>query len=180
MTVLFSVVLLVLALAIVMIFAMIGELGGRIEASGAAKAKSLVPLEEAQLGRRPVVWPEEFGELDDLSGQPTVLLVLSASCRSCARVGKQLMDERAEWAGRLRGVVISAASLDRARQFQLTNDLHGFPCFLDDEGSWVTGEFGVQTSPVALLLRDGRLDAAYVLDDLDLLEPLIPRRTEAA
>lgn len=180
MTVLFSVLLLVMAIGMVMLFAMIGELAGRVEGASGAKATSLAPLEEARLGQRPVVWPRELGEFSDAPGQPMMLLVLSASCRSCARLAKQLVDGRAEWAGRLQGLVISAASLDRAREFQEAHGLYGFRCFLDDEGSWVTGEFGVQTSPVALLLRDGRLDAAYVLDDLDLLLPLIPRRTEAA
>ncbi len=180
MTVLFSVVLLVLALGMVMLFAMVGEVAGRVGGSDGTGSRSLVPLEEAELGRRPVVWPDELGELSESPGQPALLLVLSASCRSCSRVARQLVDKREEWAGRLQGVVISAASLDRARQFQSANDLHGFRLFLDDGGDWVTSEFGVQTSPSALLLRDGQLDAAYIFDDMDLLVPLIPRRTEAA
>ncbi|MDQ2956124.1 MAG: hypothetical protein M3Y42_04055 [Actinomycetota bacterium] len=179
MTVLFSAVLLVLALAVVMLFAMIGELASRVEESGHGVQKSLMPLEEAQLGHRPSRWPAELGELPESATQSAAVLVLSASCRSCGKLAKQLVSERSEWAPRLHGVVISAASLDRAREFQQTNELYGFNLFLDDGGEWTTGEFGIQTSPVALMMRDGRLDAAYILDDLNLLAPLMPLRTEA-
>ncbi len=180
MNILFSVVLLILALAVVMLFAMYGELAARVQAGGGGSSKStLIPLDEAKLGRSPDRWPTEFGLLSQ-ADVPVGVLVLSASCRSCARVAAQLVAGGETWRGKLLGVVISAASLDRAQEFQAANGLTDFTCYLDDGGEWVTGEFGVQSSPVALIMRSGKLDAAYILDDLDLLKPLIPTTTEAA
>lgn len=179
MNILFSVVLLILALAVVMLFAMYGELAARVESGGSGRKSTLVVLDEARLGRRPDRWPTEFGLLPQ-ADVPVGVLVLSASCRSCARVASQLVSASDSWRGKLLGVVISAASIERAQEFQAANDLTGFTCYLDDGGEWVTGEFGIQSSPVALIMRSGKLDAAYILDDLDLMKPLIPTTTEAA
>jgi hypothetical protein len=47
--------------------------------------------------------------------------------------------------------------------------LSQFPYYVDDGGDWVATQFGVRHSPLALVVRDGRMLAAYQFNNVAAL-----------
>jgi hypothetical protein len=161
-------VVLLLAAAVVALFAMLGELHARV---GPA-APSTAELDEVKVGRRLDVWPKELAAL--ASAPDAVLLVLSTSCASCNTVADQLGDRSDLLAGYETGVVLSTPDRDRADGFVREHGLPPRSVYVDVGGHWVTEAFGVQTSPSALILRDGELTSALVFGDLAALQSGVP------
>jgi hypothetical protein len=160
-------VVLLLAAATVVLFAMLGELYARV--GGAAE--STRPLQEAAVGQRPATWPAELARLAD--APEAVLLVLSTACVSCNQVAEQLRDQPDPLPGLLAGVALSTPDEQRAETFI---DRYGLPresVYVDGGGRWITESFGVQTSPSALVLRDGELVSAVVFSDIETLKTAI-------
>lgn len=60
-----------------------------------------------------------------------------------------------------------------SEEFVQRHDLTGFPVYVDEEGDWVSREFGARTSPSGLVFRQGVVDAAYVFGDVVALESAI-------
>jgi hypothetical protein len=164
---------LVLLLVAVMIlfFAMLGELYSRVGPATPATG----PLEEAKVGQRPQAWPPELAPL--ATATDAVLLVLSTSCASCNQVAGQLRDQFEPMAGYDTGVVLSTADPERAEAFMRDYGLPRASVFVDVDGAWVTKEFGVLTSPSALILRDGQLSSALVFTDIAALQSAVAPAT---
>lgn len=165
MLVVFAFALLILAAAVVILFAMLAELATRVpERSTPARDPRVRPLEEARLGRAPDVWPAALPDVDRAT-----LLVLSTACSSCRDVAGQLTVDpgHTDWADV--AVVVSSASRQNGEEFVSQLGLDGFPVYVDEGGEWVTAEFGVQTSPGALVFRAGRLISAHVFNDVTAL-----------
>jgi len=162
MLVLFGFALLVLAAAMVVLFAMMGELSSRVPEPGSIQRDTTVrPVEEAKIGHAPGVWPEG---LPDPAG--AVLLVLSTACGSCKQVAEQLGADRAHTDWPELAVVVSTAGRQTGQEFVAAHGLDRFPHYIDEGGEWIMGEFGVQLSPTALVLRSGKLTSAYVFNDV--------------
>jgi len=66
-------------------------------------------------------------------------------------------------------ILVSSPSRDRGEDFVQQHGLARFPYFVDEGGDWVQDEFGVMMSPTGLVMREGRLDAAMVFQDVAAL-----------
>ncbi len=169
MLVVFGVALLVLAAAVVVLFAMLAELAARVpDRSAPYRNPAIRPLDEARVGHSPDVWPAGLPHRER-----SVLLVLSTICNACEDVARQLVSDpgHADWAEA--SVVMSTGARIRGEEFVTRNRLERFPYFIDEGGEWVHGEFGVQSSPTALVFRGKRLESALEFNDVAALRVAI-------
>jgi hypothetical protein len=167
--------LLILAVAVGVLFAMCAELSQRISSSsgGAApdttRANGYVrPLDRPGVFLRPdVIWPPEFDGIT--SSDAFLLIVLSTSCTSCMNVASEL---GSEWtrrtAGRL-GIVISTPDIHRGTSFVAEHNLGGIPHIIDEDGAWTTKALGLSLSPVGLIFIGNSLQGSYVFNRVELL-----------
>jgi hypothetical protein len=154
--------MLVLAAAIALLFAMVGELASRVpEFNRAINRDPLRPVEGAKLGHVPASWPAALGNL--AADENALLLVLSSACASCEDVGRQLHNVAPNPGVAL---LVSCGSRETGEAFVARHDLKSIDHFIDVGGNWVRGEFGVMVSPAGLLLRRGRLESALIVQDL--------------
>ncbi|GAB3953376.1 hypothetical protein [Micromonospora vulcania] len=163
----FGIALLILAGAVLVLFAMLGQLAAR-EGVIPSQGSGIRLLEEAHVGRVPVAWPTGLAGFGD--GPLRIVLVLSTACSSCRTVAGQLADEAdvADF-----GVAISTADAAAGREFVAANGLARLPHHVDEGGDWVSGEFGVAVSPAALVFRDGMLISALAFTDLAKLRSTV-------
>ena len=172
MLIIFGIALLVVAAAVVMLFAMLGELATRIPAPGPPRRDPVVqPLEEARLGSIPAYWPPGLRQAD--GDRDLVLIVLSTVCSTCADIAFQLTEEpgHSDW-GEL-AVVVSTGSESAGQSFITQHRLTAFRWFIDTGGDWISQQFGVRVSPTALAFSDGRLSSAYGFHDVAALRAKI-------
>jgi len=166
---------LILAVGMVVLFAMFGELSARVAQAGTRpRSTEVAPLEGARLGCVPDTWP---AGLVTAGEAPSVLLVLSSACGSCLDIAEQLRDSpvEAEWDDM--GIVISTSHQETGDEFVAGNKIGRFPHHVDVGGSWVISQFDVNFSPSALVFEDGQLAAAYIFHDVAALRAKI---TEAS
>jgi hypothetical protein len=176
MEIFFAAVLLILVAAVVLLFAMLGELTSRLPTereTAAARDPEIWPLDDARLGVEPGRWPAELTGLAaaasaDLDSAQTVL-VLSTACSTCKDVAQQLSDELDRGAENGMAVVVSTAERARGERFVQQYGLQRLAHYVDEGGSWVADEFNVRMSPTALVLRGGRLESALVFQDVQAL-----------
>lgn len=167
---LFAFVLLFMAAAIVVLFAMLGELAARIpQPSRTRLGSSIKPVEGARIGHVASWWPSQLSYLKDRRNG--VLLVLSSACASCEDIGRQLQ-QAADARSSDFGILVSCGNAESGQDFISRHGIDKFSSYIDRGGEWVRGEFNVMMSPVALLFREGRLQAALVFDGLDALHKL--------
>ncbi|TDC69473.1 hypothetical protein E1200_08395 [Actinomadura sp. GC306] len=195
MEIFFGAVLLILAAAVVLLFAMFGELTSRLpteRAEAAARDPEIWPLEDARLGTAPAGWPGGLAGLaagaadrdadrdadrnadrnaDRDAARP--VLVLSTACSTCKDVAAQLSEELDRGAGGDMAVVVSTAERARGERFVQRYGLHRLAHYVDEGGAWVAEEFNVRMSPTALVVRDGRLESALVFQDVQALRTAI-------
>jgi hypothetical protein len=165
MLVVFGVALLVLTAAVVVLYAMLAELAARVpERSGPTRNREIRPLDEARVGHAPDVWPAVLPHRER-----SVVLVLSTICNACEDVARQLVSDpgHPDWAEA--SLVISTGARIRGEEFVTRNRLGQFPHFVDEGGEWVSGEFGIQSSPSALVFHGGRLESAHEFNDVAAL-----------
>jgi hypothetical protein len=166
MIIVFGFVLLVLAGALVLLFAMFGELASRVGTHTESLRNDRVePLEDATLGAVPGNWPAELAEVAD--AEHALLIVVSSSCRNCADVMSQLSADAATRADVF--VLVSCPTARAGREFVAAYETSGLRYHIDEYGSWVGTEFNVHVSPVGLVLRDGRLDSALMFTSVAAL-----------
>jgi hypothetical protein len=179
MLLVFGVALLLVAAAVVVLFAMLGELASRVPDPAADRPVQIVePYSDATLGSAPQVWPDGLPEVSSC-----VLLVLSTMCNSCTDVADQLVAHRTRGQWPELGVVVTTGGPYRAADFIAEHGLSQFPHYIDEGGDWVTTQFGVRHSPLGLVLRDGRLVAAYRFNSVAALRRRVAEdrpATEAA
>jgi hypothetical protein len=172
MLIIFGIALLIVAAAVVMLFAMLGELATRIPAPGPPRRDPVVqPLEEARLGSIPAYWPPGLRQAG--GDRDLVLIVLSTVCSTCADIAFQLTEEpgHSDW-GEL-AVVVSTGSESAGQSFITQHRLTAFRWFIDTGGDWISQQFGVRVSPTALAFSDGRLSSAYGFHDVAALRAKI-------
>ena len=168
---------LILAVGMVVLFAMFGELSVRVTEAGKVRRNTDVrPLERAQLGQVPASWPQSIG---DSTAEEFTALVLSSACASCADIAVQLISQpgHRDWLNM--GVVVSTSDRQTGEEFIARNGLEVFPHYVDVGGEWVSGEFGVRMSPSALIFRAGQLSSAYQFQDVAALRAALKQATAA-
>jgi hypothetical protein len=175
MELVFGAVILILAAAIVLLFAMLGELNSRLptDQGGAAAQRdsAIFPLDEARLGVEPATWPSELPPID--GADPRTVLVLSTACSTCQDVAHQLDDELGRGEGGDMAVVLSTADRRRAEDFVRRYRLDRLPVYVDEGGAWVGEELGVRMSPTALVMASGRLESALIFQDVSALRAAV-------
>lgn len=162
----FGLILLLVVVAIVVLFAMFGELASRVPESDRT---GTVIYDSAQIGTRPDQWPEPLRHCQDGTAQ---LVVLSPTCTTCRSVAEQIMREPTP-ATEL-ALVISCSTRESGEAFIQEHDLGALVHYIDVGGQWVTHGFGISVSPCALLLRDGMLVTALLFQEFATLQDAIP------
>ena len=176
MLLLFGIALLLVAAAVVVLFAMLGELASRIPDPAANRPTPIVePYPDAEVGRAAEHWPDALPDISNC-----VLLVLSTMCSSCTEVADQLTAERAgaEWPEL--GVVVTTGGPYHAKDFIAQHGLSRLAHYVDDGGDWVATQFGVRHSPLALVVHNGRLAAAYRFNNVAALRRRVDEDRAAA
>jgi hypothetical protein len=173
--ILFGFLLLILAAAVGVLFAMCAELSRRIAtssggtSSGAPGANGYArPVDRPNVFLRPdVSWPREFDELR--SRDAFLLLVLSTVCTTCNSIGSEIGREWATRPDERLGIVISAPDISRGEEFVAQCQLDNIPHLVDEDGSWTTKAFGLSLSPVGLMFLRNNLLNSYVFNHMEPL-----------
>ena len=165
--------LLVVAAATVVLFAMLGELYARTGATADERDthRFVRPLTEARVGARPGSWPAGLSHFE--TAPHGVVIVLSTACGSCEDVAAQLDTGEDPAAYGELAVLLSTGDPAKADEFLARHPLGGLRPHVDHDGAWVTTEFGVRTSPTALIFQGGRLASALVFSDIAVLRPAV-------
>lgn len=172
----FGIVVLLLAGGVVLLFAMFGELASRLpEPQGTERNQDVWALETGTIGAAPEIWPASL-ESHVTAPDPRLLFVLSTACAPCKGIAAQLSDELS--AGHMPDValVISTASHDNGEAFVKQYQLDALPHYIDEGGTWVRTELGVDTSPSALTIHDGRLESVVAFQDIHALRAVVDQR----
>lgn len=159
MTVVLSAVALILAGAVVLLFAMMGELASRIPEAEPDRPW-IRKNEDVLAGRLPDSWPPELAGIP--ARADAVLVVLSTVCNSCRAIAGQLA-AHTDWADV--ALVVSTPASPDGHDFIAEFGLGSVPHFVDHGGDWVRRQFGVQSSPTAVALRAGRSVGGYSFSD---------------
>src|SRR5690242_13646262 len=116
----FGAVLLAVVAALVLLFAMLGELASRLPEQGSAaqtaRSREVRPRAEARLGVEPGAWPTPLAGISDTAGR-SVVLVLGTACSTCGDVAGQLAAELDAGVGDDMAGVVSTADPQRAEEF---------------------------------------------------------------
>ncbi|GAA1710646.1 hypothetical protein GCM10009765_69930 [Fodinicola feengrottensis] len=159
--------LLLLTAAVVVLFAMVGELSTRIPVP--ADDPGVASHSDFIAGAVMNDWPEALGGL--AHRRSATVLVLSSICSTCNSVADELANYRPEKLADI-GVVVSCGVAQVGEDFVGQHSIGHLPHLVDAGGSWVSTNFGVKTSPTALRFQDGVLVEAY---SFSRLEPLLGR-----
>lgn len=159
------VALLLAVVAIVGLFAMMGELSARVGARPEENDRTVEPVDGAVTGVVPRTWPDGLGHLAD--AELAAVLVFSPRCGSCARIAPTVAGHPARDRTDVQlGVLVSCHDSERGLAFVREHNLSGVPYAFDVEGAWTAGEFAVTTSPTLLLFQDGHLRSASSIGSL--------------
>lgn len=157
----------VLAVAVVGLFAMMGELASRVpdpdQAPGAASGPgSLEPLAEARLNVAPDDWPPELAEVRDAARAHVI--VFSATCATCKQIASGETGPL-DVLPQPMAVMVSCPRQEAGDEFLAAHPMiTDYPHVLDVRGDWLTGNFEVQTSPSVLVFTHGRLVSAHTFN----------------
>ena len=169
MSYLFGFGLLVVAGAVVVLFAMLGELyarSGGMEGAGAPGGGSgtvrLLRRSPRRVAAEALARRSGGGRHGGPAGGAGVQHLLQ-QLREGGRRGRR--------PGRQRdfAVLISTIDQERGEDFMSRHELAGLPHHIDVGGEWVAEELGVMTSPSALVFRHGRLVSALLFTDMAAL-----------
>ncbi|MES9542605.1 MULTISPECIES: hypothetical protein [unclassified Actinomadura] len=175
MLIVFGFALLLLTAAVVVLFAMLGELATRVPDPDDRPVPVVRPLDGTNIGREPGEWPAGLPDRDD-----AVILVLSTVCASCQTIAKQLAAEPEHLAWAELGLVISTGAREGGEDFVTANRLGSYRHHVDEGGAWTRAEFAVEISPTALVFRGGRLASAHTFNDVAALRDAVRKEMETA
>lgn len=166
LVVILCVLVLLIAVGLVMVFAMLGELSSRVSNPDATEdlGRHIAPI-DARVGSAITDWPASL----DLP-RSCVLIVFSTICESCRALAGELRDGASIPTDSPVGVVVSTG--DRAAGERFVEEFglaQQRPVFVDVGGAWVKTNFDIAQSPAVLVLADGRLQFAYGFDRLAAL-----------
>lgn len=154
-----SVAVFLLTIAVVGLFAMMGELASRVPQAQDQQVPQVMPPEpisEIQLGVVPPDWPTELAHLS--TADRAVIVVLSTLCTSCGRVAS---GQTGPLTG-VSGLIISCPRPSKGNEFLSENPmLRDHRVALDVAGEWLTTHLGIDVSPSVLVFERGRLLSAH-------------------
>ncbi|MET8279893.1 hypothetical protein [Micromonospora sp. NPDC005174] len=168
-----SIALFVLTVAVVGLFAMMGELSSRVPQEDVVDVAT--PIDNAALGTAPQIWPDDITHL--ATREFAALVVLSTSCSSCRRIA-------AGATGQLSlppdvAVIVPAPSLADGQQFVAESSvISEFPHSIDVGGEWLTKNLAVDISPSVLVFNRGALVTAHTFSSAAALNELLDRPVE--
>jgi len=164
-----SIAILLLTCAVIVLFAMMGEVASRLGDS-VARPTTTRDLLDANLGKAPTWWPAPI----DADSPPSLALILSTSCQVCVKVSRSLAELGPDSLSDQTALVISCPNFDRgwsfAEEFALPNI--GGTLVIDDRGEWARNELNIDISPSIVTFEGGTILAAYAFGSLDDLPPL--------
>ncbi|MEU8251356.1 hypothetical protein [Nonomuraea sp. NPDC048916] len=170
-TILIVTLLVLLTVAVVILFAMLGELSAQVSAApvtGEGRPESIQPLPDAKLGAKVIELPK------GLARPPGVLLVLSTTCGACQELAPQARGFFASAGVELVGIVVSCASAESGRDFVTQFGLADVPSYVDVSGQFSTAALGVGMSPAAVALSaEGIIRSAVVFSSFNALSSWI-------
>ena len=164
---------LVLAAAVIVSYAMFGELAARFEESvlGQSVRSFVGPLKNAPLNTSPKSWPAALQSIS--KARPGALLVFSTSCISCERLAPSLASAMESFPISDIALTIASPRRELAESFVEKHQLQLVRHWIDDGGKWLRDDVGVSTSPVCLLFDEGELTAALSFSDFPILSDAI-------
>jgi len=164
--------MLILTLAVVSLFAMFGELASRLP-NESDQGGHATPIAGAPLGRPVEAWPDSLLALAS-SQRPVLLIVLSTACESCKSVADQLVQYQPREIPYSLAVIVSTGKQVRGEDFVRDHKLSLLAHYVDEGGQWTSGALGIDRSPSALTVRNGRLQEAYLFNNVDALLEELP------
>ncbi len=163
MDTLLAIGLLLLAVCVVVLFAMMGELSSRLpkeEQSG----PTIRAIDEFESGRAPSYWPSELAYLSERPDR-TLMVVLSTVCTSCRNVAEQIKADASRRELTDLALVISTGARDNGEDFVKEFGLGGVSHFIDVGGTWTQGEWGIRISPAGIIVQGGLALSASTFTD---------------
>jgi hypothetical protein len=165
------VTLCLLSVGVVLLFAMMAELWSRLAplAPLSGVVTAIRPLDEARIGASDIDWPIELSQVPLLAD--ATLVVFSTSCATCREIAGQL-SSRGSGGSRLLDslfIVVSCPQEEIGEDFIQRYSLRDAPHIVDSRGEWTRTQLGVQTSPSALVFRNGRLEKAFTFGSAEAL-----------
>jgi hypothetical protein len=176
-TIIIGIVLLLVVIAIVVLFAMFGELASRVP-KPVQPDQAVHAYSKARIDAQPALWPDPMQDFDIATRtDERVILVLSSSCTSCMAVADQVhaMQRTNEQALDRFVVLVSCDTLERGQAFLNQHALLAVHHYIDVGGTWVRENFNVSISPSALVIANGVLASALTFQDLTVLLEALDR-----
>lgn len=167
-----AVAVFVLALAMVGLFAMMGELASRVSSAAQTSGTDLhpQPIEEARLGTAPADWPAELATVRDADAAH--LVVFSSICATCARIASGDTGSLDALASPV-AIVVSCPTREAGAEFVAKHPMvSDYPHVIDVGGAWLGRNFDIHITPGVLAFAAGALRSAYTFTDATALSHL--------
>lgn len=156
--------LVLLTAAVLVLFAMMGELAAR--GTAPARPATTHPIDEAKVGARVHGLPAGFRDA------PGILLVLSTTCGACDGLAAEAVQFFDKSDVELMGMLVSSSSEGTAAAFIGRHGLNRLPVAPDVSGKLSSGVLGVSVSPAAVAVDEtGTIRAAAAFTDYQTLPP---------
>jgi len=156
-TTLIVVLLVLLTVAVISLFAMMGELANRTaehadHGSGSVGDGPAYPLEETRVGEPAAGLPSTFKK------GPGVVVIFSTSCRACGILAPAAAGFFSDYPVNLLGVLVTTAGDANGADFVAKHRLDALPVVVDVQGDLATSVFGIASSPAAVAVgADGTI-----------------------
>lgn len=164
--IIFIAIFLVIVVAVIGLFAMMGELGYRVadgNCTGYDADNDSVTKSDCKVDRSPVHWPNVLRDLS--SYEQGLILILGASCRTCEQIAPHVASHATANDSTVPlDIVVSCRDQESGEHFLKVSSLDRAPhTFLDIGGTWTISELGVDYSPAVVRLERGIVKDAWVI-----------------
>ena len=166
--------LVLLVVAVIGLFAMMGELNAKVAASAsAADTETIWPAARSRPG--PLKgWPQELDQVVRAGG---AVVALSTSCATCDKVLSE--DPKYFTDGLPKAVVVVSGDLVSAHEFiDEYPVLARMPVYVDPGGEWLREAVGLDSSPAVFTVRDGTVLEVFNFNSASALAGLAVASTE--
>ena len=167
--------LVLIVVAVIGLFAMMGELNARIPAEGGDPATTIWPAANARTGPLPS-WPDD---LDGVVVGGGAVVVFSTTCGTCRRI----LNEEPNHLGYdlPTAVVVVAPDEESGRAFAAEHPvLDRLPVHVDPEGNWLREAIGLDSSPAVFTVSAGRVLEVFNFNRSNALAGLVVAPAEKA
>ncbi|HEX6681435.1 MAG TPA: hypothetical protein VF062_01475 [Candidatus Limnocylindrales bacterium] len=172
----------VLAIAVVGLFAMMGELSSKVSdrAAPSGLEHAVVPhphpVPEAKLGVEPAEWPDELAAVRD--AERAHVVVFGSTCLTCGHIASGETGPLDVLAPPL-AIVVACPGEDDGIEFVTRHPMvTAYPVVLDVGAVWLTRNFEMGTSPGVMVFANGRLESAHTFTSAAALK-LLPADAHA-